>query len=482
MDITVDVAPPGEGKTTAAQINIASCINKYLFVTERRETMFAIEADLLRFADQRGRHLIVKRIASDEGLSRNSVKEAVEALPNQYRDEVHVCAIITHAAMLMSDLSEFHGWHIVIDEIPAVLSVQEVQTKMDHAFFNATYQLAPLEGYSGWSTVSLTNAGRRVTSRDLYQDDSHRHLRGFHALVVESERSGSRRVVCNLHEWTEMGDVVDGTTARDWIWGSLFTLNGLSAFAGVTILGNRFGESLSYKLLVEAAAQDGLDVHWQFKSTTRPQQWQRRRVRLIYFTNRRSSRYHLSSEGGRDHLAKVDRFLADTLTGPMLWTTNDLFRPSFEHLNEGAFRQPRQAGSNDFAGCTSAAMIYSAKPSPQVEGLLAAHGVSRDDWIATNEFEPILQFLTRTAIRDPHSTEPLTFAVYDYEQARYVADRLGALAHVDLTVERIDLGIPELEKKKPGRKPSLTAEERQIRTRDQKANWARRNRAKAGAA
>ncbi|THD35015.1 MAG: hypothetical protein E7773_11140 [Sphingomonas sp.] len=456
MKITVDEAAPGSGKTHNALSNMISFPARYLFVTERKESIHSITRQCRELGVQRHRHVRVWPVDADNlPTSRNSVREEVEALPNHFRDEPHVIAIITHAALLMSDLSDFTGWHVIIDEVPNVLSIQEVQTLKDTAFFADHYTLEKLDGYDGWSVVGLTARGRALTSRHLYQDDSHRHLRSFHSRVLDSADHDHRRVVCNLTDWGQMGQAVEttaGKLAPVWIWGSLFTLSALAAFETVTILANRFRESLSYKLLVASAGD--LDIRWTLRASSRPIAWQRRSVRVVYFSERRASRYHLLSETGREHLTRIDAYLAAQMGTASIWSTNGAFAGSFTSLPSANRQPPKQAGSNEFVACNEAAIIYSAKASPNVRGLLATHGVSEADWIATNENEIVLQFLTRTSLRNPASAEPVTLYVYDRAQADYVAERIGALPHADLSVEHVDLGV-ETAQRPRGRKPRI---------------------------
>ena len=491
MKITVDDAAPGSGKTFSQIQSMIAFPARYLFVAERVESLNTIVDQCRKSALARGRSIRIDSVRSgDVGTSNSTVNEGVERLPNYNRDDPHVIVAITHTALLMSDLGDFSGWHLMIDEVPTVLDSQPLQSLKDYAFFEEHYTLTPLDGYAEWSIIGLTPTGRKLTSRDLYHDDSHRHLRSFHNRVFESETSGRRRVVCNLTSWSQMGERVEtkesGKGARPWMWGSLFTLNTVSAFATVTILANRFSDSLAYKLLDEAARADGLNVEWLPRTTKRPQTWERRRVRVHYFTNRNATRYHFESEDGRAHLAGIDAYLAERInpTG-FIWATNDRFVSAFPTLPEDRRQQPKQAGSNEFTSCNEAAMFYSAKASPDLEGLLHTLKVTKEDWVKTNEYETILQFLTRTSIRNPASSQDLDFYVYDYAQARYVADQLATGSHIDLEIIRVDLGCTT-EKKKLGRPVvTKTAEEIEAlaaRKRAQKAEWARKTRAAKGGA
>lgn len=477
IHITVDESKPGSGKTFNAINRMSSFPGRYLFVTERKESIHSVANDCKKFAHLRGRHLLVWPLDADNlPPTHTSVREAVENVPQRFRNQVHVVAVISHSAFMMCDLGDFRGWHAIIDEIPSVLTIQEVQTFKDEAFFRDHYTLQKLDGYEGWSVVGQTPKGKRLTSRHLYQDDSHRHLRSFHQRVIESS------VVCNLTEWSEMGTACEtdhGKLAPVWIWGSLFTLSALKAFETITILGYRFRDSLSCKLLVSAAARDGLGTSWNVIASSRPVPWQSRSVRIVYFSGRTASKYHLTSASGREHLSRIDAYLAVHMSPQSIWSTRSAYMGSFKKLPTTNCQKPRQAGSNEFASCNEAAIIYSAKASPNVRGLLSTHGVDEAAWTSTNEFETILQFVTRTSLRDPHSTAPVTLYVYDKAQAGYVAERLGVLSHIDLTVEPVDLGVDTAQRAR-GPKVKILSEkeiaERKDRKRAQNAEWARKNR------
>jgi hypothetical protein len=309
----------------------------------------------------------------------------------------------------------------------------------------------------------------------------------MHNRVLESDRSNYRNVICDLLDWqamTQMIEFTDGTKEpREWVWGSLFTLNALEAFSTILILGNRFRESLSFKLLDEAARADGMQVEWSVRNTSRPISWKRRRVNLHHFSDRCASRFHLMSDEGRENIAKIDVFLAGSIKAEnLIWTTNDKFASFFKALPENRRLKAKQAGSNEFAGCNQAAAIYTVKPSPKVEGLLKTHSVTADDWTQTNEHEVLLQFITRTSLRDPASAETVDLYVYDREQAAYIAERIGCLPHVDLHESKIDLGLKGQEGKRGRPKVQLSAEgirQRDERARAKKAEWARNARAKA---
>ena len=126
-------------------------------------------------------------------------------------------------------------------------------------------------------------------------------------------------------------------------------------------------------------------------------------------------------------------------------------------------------------------MIYAAKPSNDLSEVILAVGISDDDWIETNELETILQFVTRTSIRDPESKEAVRLYVFDEDQAHYLMRFFSKQPHVCATVDWIDLDLDfRPEKSGPKRRPVSPEEacQKQEARRKQKAGHARQRRAK----
>jgi hypothetical protein len=122
--VIVDESAVGVGKTHNAILTASLHPGRYLFVVERRDSVQEI-ADRIALASS---SIAVVRIMSDEAARGYSVRQEVEALPERYPDG-HLIAICTHQAMMMSDLSAFSGWRIIIDEAPAYAARSAVEVR-----------------------------------------------------------------------------------------------------------------------------------------------------------------------------------------------------------------------------------------------------------------------------------------------------------------------------------------------------------------
>lgn len=438
MIVHVDESPVGTGKTERAIEKIVGVPARWLLAVEKIDGIAEL-ADRIR-ARARG-SIVPHEIASTGARRGNSVRQEVEALPSRYQSG-HVVAICTHAALMMSDLRAFEGWHLIVDEVPNVLLMSEVQSKLDVTFFEAHYALTHVRGL--WWQVTLTEAGRRIDGSDLQQDDSHRHLRMFHQRVADSERD-ERAVVCNLQRWSDMRQ-----PDLQWTWWSLFSVRQLAAFETIRFLGNGFMDSVSAKMMQRWEP----DVQWITRSTAGDRPLVRRSVLVRYFSpHRRASKNLFESPKGHTALAAIGAFVAaDAPRDRLIWSSNEsVAKPLARHLPREKRLSPRQAGTDSWMHCTHAAMIYAVKPSENVRSVIRAIGVTEDEWISTNERETILQLVTRCSIRDVASAEPATVYVFDKDQADYLMAFFAKQAHIDATIEFVDLAL-DLAFEKPGPK------------------------------
>lgn len=459
--VHVDESAVGVGKTERAILRALHLPARWLFAVERLDSVDELAARMAAHAGAGVEPRIVK-IKSHPAQRGFSVRQEVEALPTRYENG-HVIALCTHEALLMSDLADFHGWHLVIDEVPNALLTQEVQSKLDLAFFATHYALTRVN--DGWSKVTLTDQGRAITGSDLYQDDSHRHLRLFHQRVARSTDS-TRAVLCNLHSWDGMehGDV-------KWVWWSLFSVRELEPFAAIHFLGNGFMAAVSTKMM-QAWDQD---VEWRVTSTSGSREVVPRRVSVRYFSgDRPAAKSFFVSEKGRQALAAIGNYIAARVPhDSFIWSSNEVADiPLLSSLPASRYLKPKQAGTGKWMHCTDAAIIYAAKPNPNIRSVLDAIGVSHADWVQTTEFETVLQFVTRTSIRDVGSAAHATVYVFDRWQAQYLMTFFTSQAHIDADIEWIDLGLT-FEQEKPGPKARvLSPEEAEQKIAARRANKA----------
>ena len=455
MKVYLDQSPPASGKTYRAIQSITQDECKTLFITERIDRFDELERDIRKAASVSGTKPMIRRIFSNPNDYGNTVAQKIECLPDEYADFKHVIVLATHAAMLRSDFNGFAGWQIIVDEVPQFLDFEEKQTHLDAEFFQKYYRLEPRE--NGWYLVKLTNAGKRLTVASVRADQSHKHLAVFHARVIKSSHDiPVRFVLCNLSNWKNMS-----ASEVKWCWASTFSLWELEAFNRVVLLGNRFrsdiGNIISEKLSVEP-------IDWEeLPSLTRKSEFVRRAVHIHYFSEtRRSSRCCFDSDEGQVMLREIGAYLSKVLPADnSIWTANDssvranTISPKCAMVEGGLsdkhYLPPRQAGTNNHMGKSHAAMIYSAKPSPHLVALLKMLNVPVELWAASVEHETVLQFMSRTSVRDKDNSSPVHLWVFDRDQALYLKEHFDSLDYVSATMQLVADGplIPAHSKRGP---------------------------------
>jgi hypothetical protein len=473
VKVYYDESTTGAGKTARAIASLCRQPCKALFITERKAAFDELERDFQRAARHAGTCPLIRLVHGDTTGRGGSVVNEIEGLPERYESVSHVIVIATHAALLRSDFSEFYGWRIIIDEVPAFLDFEEKRTHLDAEFFERHYALECVK--DRWHAVSLTAAGHAISTADIRADESHAHLGVFHSRVKEASRPEAKRVVLtNLSDWGEMGE-----RKVQWCWASVFSLRELAAFDRVELLGNRFRSNIG-SILTEWLEVE--DVEWvAIPLLTNARRFERRPLTIHYFSERRASKSLFGSEQGQAALAEIGQYLAKVLPqSHSIWTANDtseLGAPtpkSLLGLPEPDYLTPRQAGTNQHMSVSYAAMIFSAKPSANMRSLLSALGIENEAWTRSVEFETILQFMTRTSVRDPVNSTPVELWVFDREQAAYLRDYFNDLGHVAVKMCRASLELDLSPASKGGRPPAR-------RTPDEQEAWRAERRRKDAA-
>lgn len=447
MKVYYNSAPCGTGKSYQAAQRIVGLEGRYIVVRDRVKAALEFQRHLTEISIGMGRILPIAVISNERG---RSVRLEVENVVNDYDSLPHVVVIITHKAMQMCDFSSFAGWDIIIDETPNVLDQQELQTGLSVEFFKKNYVLTPLN--ETWSSVTLTREGWQLTPADLEQDDCVRMLRVFHERVTHASDlpddatrdmmkrahagpAGSRAVISNLSAWDDMQD------GRQWTWWSLWSPLQLSAFNSVTIMANAFDASMTFKILRNVHP----DIEWIPVNSVNTRNFAHRRVVIEYFArNHVASRALFGEEVGRDNLHRIARYLQGR---NQIWMANERHEDYLDGIG-GRQLSPQQAGSNQFALYHAATAIYTAKPSDAMRSVLEVLGVGDGAWTHTNEYEIILQFMARTSIRNPDSTEPVTMTVYDENQATYLSDYFAAQPYCDVEMRHVDLDLTDHARKR----------------------------------
>lgn len=471
MKIQYYTAPCGAGKSYAAAQRMINCTGRYLVVRDRVEAIQEYANMLSGMATNAGVAIPIATITNKRGAS---VRLQVEDIPNVYDSLNHVIVLITHRAMMMCDFAGFAGWSIIIDETPVVLDRQDLQTSQSREFFERNYDLETI--HKSWASVTLSRHGWETSPADLERDDCFRLLRTFHERVTAAsvlpedcnvnmarrshKHEPSRRaVVGNLMDWSEMED------GRRWTWWSLWSPHQLDAFSSVEFMANNFDQSMTFKMLRNLNP----NIEWVEVPLKSSRTFAQRTVRIEFFADKHvASQTLFDTDAGASNLKAIARYLADR---DQIWMAND--RHGGELFGTGGIRlNPLQAGSNQFSKYHAATAIYCAKPSAETRAVMNLLGVESEVWTHSHEFEPILQFMARTSVRDPQSTETVTLTVYDSEQADYLADYFNAQPHCDVEMVHVDLGIVDEVRTRGPKAMDLSVEEAETKAVADKAKRA----------
>lgn len=438
MRIVVDQSPVGAGKTYNALKCAIRSGGRWLIAVERIQSIeeladiaeclrrqFSIKAKVVPISSA------PKRSVQKRG---DSVRIQVEALPEQYAAG-NVIVLVTYEAILKCDFRNFTDWHFVCDEVPSILHIEKMRTKLDRAFFEKHYELQPIHG--DWSLIKPTPDGASLTGSDFTQCDSHRRLRKLHETIIGYDDDRTPQApLCNLSKWSDME-----SDSVSWVWWSQFSFAHLSSFNSLTVLASRFFDSFAYRI----AQRWNPEIDWVHAPPLPVRAFESRSVSVNYFSKKQvATKSFFETATGQKQLSMIGEHVAEaTRSLNLIWSANASVKAPLEvSLSKSNYYMPRQAGTSVLMENDTALMIYAAKPSNDVRNVLDAIGASTADWIKTVEHETILQFVTRTSVRDPGSTQPVRIYVYDEKQAAAVTKFFQQQSHTDVDMVFIDLELP----------------------------------------
>ena len=455
----------GTGKTRAELIRMAEEPGKYVLALDRRDAIRGRAIELISHAARAGttpvvqvlcspgdgQHLIgVPAVVEVRSVARRgAVLATIAAVPEETWHIPHLIVIVTHEGLGQADLSAYAGWHLVIDEVPSAWECASERSPALMAHLEAAYTLRPIEG-TGWSRVLVRDDA--LTLGAIRADETLHRWGDFHRRV-----QSRRGVVVSLTDWAEVA------SGRRWNWWSLWTPEGLGAFSSVTVCAHAFPSSVTARLWASVSPE----ITWERVPTPSDRAWAPRRVVVRYATNHVGGTYFWAQPAGRACLQAWAAWIATLYPAggstPHLVTSNEANRAVLLAAGVGGDHPSiRVSGSNDWTHVHDVSVAYAAKASPHEATILEQFGVTSEQVTAAREHEDIVQFVTRTSLRDPRSTADVWINVYDHVQAEVVASYLRRHYPFQVAVEHRDIGINEVVKPRPGRPPAVaTAENRE---------------------
>ncbi|MBL6454528.1 hypothetical protein JMJ55_04275 [Belnapia sp. T6] len=446
------VGPPGCGKTKELLVEMTSVPGRYVFALPTTELIDEKLGDLHNKAAKSGTRPVIlaihSRVARRRSASINrEIAEAIEA----YSLLPHVILVVTHEGMMATDFAcaSSRPWHVRIDEVPSATVAGEFRIPSSSRFFEASYDLSPVEG-TEWHLVSLS--GNAPSMSDMMADDLVKGVLAFH-----KRAKSPQGIFVDVPDWRDARD--RDRTVR---WWSAWTPAELAPFATSMIAGAGFFHSLTHLTTRKWSGEEVEFVRREVEANNRAG---KPKVRIRYFTHghRASTEWWFpkdpkKSREGKRCLAAVCRHL-EGVHDLGYWSGNNEVVSYFERRLDGEQVRPKVAGSNLYRRHTSCAFIYSSKVRPEDSILLNVFGLTREEVERAREQEDIWQFVMRGAIRMAEFDSIYTVYLYDRGQAETLAEMLRSEGiSEDVTLEPVhEAGILDVERPKPGPRPGAKA-------------------------
>ena len=394
-----------------------------------------------------------------------SVRRAVAEAADLYRDRQHIVVVCTHAALMTTDLSDYTGWTLLIDEVPDVVACDTWRTGGSLAQFRDNYGLLRQPGKGDWNHVTVRADAPGAAL--IAADDLVAGLATFHRRALS--RSG---VYANLTGWEEM------ESGEEWSWWSVWEASELAAFDRIMLVGNAFSHSVARRLMEERPG-DG----WRVNLCHFDLPWERRkqaprRVVIRYFTEHPgSTTFWTGNPDGQRCIQAVSEWIAANAPADShMFAANRVVEAALIQARVKGLRlTPCVAGSNDYDDLEHASILFSAKLTPQEEKALALFGIDAQQVRRSREFETILQFVFRGIIRQPDFAGTCYWNVYDGEQARFLKEFVEEHGLAGVELQYVDVGIGHIVR--PQKHKKLVAEAATARDAKRRKNNAERVRA-----
>lgn len=459
-------SPPGGGKSTAMLAEMAARPAPYILAVPRIDL---IDEHHARFLEMFTEIPVIVPVHSRQGKDGSVDRRLRAALEGA--TSPHTLVITTHAAMMGLEPSAFTGWNIRWDENPeAALVSGVVGLGASWHMMAALYDLVP-GAEPNWYRV-VPRPGVQPVTLSQHINDVGNRLTELHRLAG----SPSRIVEVDVRSW-EDAPVRKGGKVR---WRSIWSFAALAGCASLRVAAAGYTGSLADHAVRRAGGVRVEEIPLGDDRTGQPQ------IKIRWFARHPGSTGWWRTDEGKRCLVAVSRHL-ETIGFGGYWASNSAIEDFFfGRFERGERCSPKLAGTNALRHHTSAALIYSAKATPDDTAIIAALGLDAAAVQSSREDEDALQFALRGAIRDRDYAGPYDVYLYDLGQAERLRDRLLGAGFADVVLESVpEAGIVDVVRARKTHRPKVTADitpetaaERRNRRRIKDTERKRRQRAK----
>ena len=218
----------------------------------------------------------------------------------------------------------------------------------------------------------------------------------------------------------------------------------LADFDRVLLVGNAFSHSLSRRLMEERPGEGHRVRFERFDLPLERRPLALRRVAIRYFTEHPGSTsfWTTNPEGQRCIRAVAEWIAANAPADRHIFAGNAAIEGALAQARVMGLRlSPCVAGLDDYDDMEHVSILFSAKLTPQEEKALALFGIDAEEVRRSREFETVLQFLSRCAVRRPDFNDTAYWNVYDGEQARFLKAFVEEHGLAEVELQHVDVGI-----------------------------------------
>lgn len=424
LDIQYINAACGEGKTHWMLQNISTQGGKWVYATDKILSIHERKREFERFQASLGSApFVVYDIHSENSEKRvgRELRKCVEAI--QASDAQNVLVFVTHKALFLMDWWDWEGFNCVVDEAAEIREIHEGDFHGDGQQILDKY-IDPVEEDGECYVMGLTDWGENKAAHPSY-DDAERSVEW----IIKAISQPYSRV------WVRKDNWMDGERKRVTFF-ALLTPHLLLPFTKVWIMGDELDRSPLFKIW-EAQYQ----VNWtEFQLPTRRARKKPigERLSVLYFTDNLEPSFTQFARANGP-LQKIADYVSTLWSNDQfLWTANAKYKHKVEEYfskcaaEDGssiAFPDeitPKAHGRNDLQHHTKCVWLAAMKPS-FIEAAIdkALSGMTTQDITRWREYNPMYQFIMRTAVRDFESVEDVVAVVVSKTQAEYMQERTG---------------------------------------------------------
>ncbi|MGL4521363.1 MAG: hypothetical protein ACRCWQ_02260 [Bacilli bacterium] len=426
MNVDILEAVPAAGKTAA--------FLEYIKETNQKAIVSSISRQLSRqsynfFNKMGGQNSVI--IDSDNKKENQSV---TKTLANVMEKKTPNVIFVTHAALLQScDFSLFKGYHLYIDEVPDMVSLDMMKLTVNS--YKVLSYCMPIGGSTG-STYNLRlDETRREELTEIAYDGFNQNDEIASKLlpIYESLLNGHpvrfRRGDDSVSQFYYIKDL----TNQQW-----------EVFTGITIACANFDKTFTGYILKYwngwTFSKSHLHDKLRFEAYTNTD-----RVKISVMIDQTWSRCVADKSIGETSLYNKIQDMVQTMypEGNFLYTTN-----SFRSRMLGHQIQYNPHGLNMYSHANHIVALFSYNPQPWQIPILTELASMQDlednelidAFLVSKYLEPIFQLCTRGDIRNNDSTKTVHLVVPDMRAAMYLKNNYLPDAVIDVTdVHNVDL-------------------------------------------